>query len=108
MAIYEDNSHNIWIGTTGGLNFFDRINDTLKPIPGKNGFTFEEIRGIQQDNTSNLWLSTDTKIIKFNPQSMEYKSYEYSCQQIKLLHKHVCMAFASPSILCKRNHMSLD
>jgi ligand-binding sensor domain-containing protein/two-component sensor histidine kinase len=67
IVIYEDSKKTMWIGTSGGgLNKFDRKTNKFKHYSQKNGLTSSVVYGILEDNSNNLWLSTDNGLFKFD------------------------------------------
>jgi ligand-binding sensor domain-containing protein/CheY-like chemotaxis protein/AraC-like DNA-binding protein len=69
------NSEGYWFATGEGLA---KIRGTEKIVFNEaNGFLHKTVHGILEDNSGNLWLSTNRGIVKFN---ME-KSTSYLCKQ---------------------------
>jgi two-component system sensor histidine kinase ChiS len=77
-SIYEDRSGILWIGTRGGgLNKFDRVNETFTHYDEKGGLPTEVIYGILEDPNGNLWLSTNKNgLSKFDPHTATYKNFD--------------------------------
>jgi len=75
LSIYEDRTGVLWIGTSGGLNKFDRAQETFIHYNKKNGLPHNAIAGILEDQQGNLWLSTGKGISKFNPRTETFKNY---------------------------------
>lgn len=79
MCIFEDSKQRIWIGTFGGgLNKFLESNSSFEIITHEDGLPNDVIYGILEDESGNLWLSTNRGICCFNPDSMTFKNYDYS------------------------------
>lgn len=77
MSIYEDLNKQIWIGTYGGgLNRFNRETETFTRFTEKDGIPNNVIYGILDDNSGNLWLSTNNGLSKFNPITKSHKNYD--------------------------------
>ena len=75
-TIFEDSSGNLWIGTAaGGLNKMDRDRETFIHFSRDEGFSGDNIFGIQEDGNKNLWVSTDRGLTKFNPGTMEILNF---------------------------------
>jgi signal transduction histidine kinase/ligand-binding sensor domain-containing protein len=76
LCIYEDKEGNIWVGNMGGLDCIKEVNGTFKitrfqelyPIP-------TNIKAILQDDKGELWLSSNSGIIKFNSNTGNIKKY---------------------------------
>ncbi len=67
IVIYEDSKKTMWIGTSGGgLNKFNRKTKKFTRYSQKDGLTSGVVYGILEDNSNNLWLSTDNGIFKFD------------------------------------------
>ena len=76
-SVYEDNKGNIWVGTYGGgINKLDRRTETFTRIGMKNGLTSDIIRGILGDDNSNLWISTNSGISKYNHENNRIRNYD--------------------------------
>ncbi len=66
-ALYKDAAGALWIGTLGGgLDRFDIATETFTHY-GEDYDIPSMVNGILEDDTGNLWLSTDSGIVKFNP-----------------------------------------
>lgn len=63
MALYEDNTGMIWIGTNGGgLNKFNPNKKKFRHIkrtPLKGSLSYNKIRAIYEDRKQNLWIGTE-------------------------------------------------
>jgi ligand-binding sensor domain-containing protein len=78
-SLYEDSKKRLWIGTNGGgLNLYNRENNTFKIYRMSDGLPNDAILGIVEDNEGNLWLSTNEGLCKFNPDSLSFKNYNAS------------------------------
>jgi len=79
LSIYEDQSGGLWIGTiSGGLNRFNREEETFTRFKEENGLPNEVIYGILEDDSGNLWLSTNKGISRFNIKSETFRNYDHS------------------------------
>ncbi len=84
--IYETSNKSgktIWVGTSEGLSYM-QISDTLS-LPGKFDHFFIEdglpgnvIYAILEDNSGNLWLSSNQGLSKLNPRTKTFKNYDRS------------------------------
>jgi ligand-binding sensor domain-containing protein/PAS domain-containing protein len=78
-ALYEDTQKRLWIGTNGGgLDLFNRDNNTFKIFRMRDGLPNDAILGILEDDDGNLWLSTNEGLCKFNPNNITFKNYNAS------------------------------
>ncbi|MCH7964057.1 MAG: hypothetical protein IH852_08975 [Bacteroidetes bacterium] len=67
LVIYEDSKKTMWIGTSGGgLNKFNRETKKFTSYSQKHGLMSSVVYGILEDNSNNLWLSTNNGIFKFD------------------------------------------
>lgn len=75
-AIYEDQSGNLWIGTWGGLNKFDRVQETFMHYHKQDGLPSDKICSILEDSQKNLWISTTLGLSRFDPRTGLFKNYD--------------------------------
>ncbi len=68
-SIYEDDESNLWIGTTNGLQKFDRIKNKFFRYVDKDGLLNIDIMGILEGKNGILWLHTKSGICRFNTQN---------------------------------------
>ena len=64
--INGDSKGNIWIGTSYGLNKFDKKSETFKRYTVKDGIANNTIYGVLVDNNDDIWISTNKGISKIN------------------------------------------
>lgn len=79
-VIYEDKSHNLWIGTeSGGLNRFNREQETFEHILSKDSATGigTSVKAIAEDNQGRLWLGTNIGIKMYDPKSKKVQWYPF-------------------------------
>ncbi|EMY3421757.1 hypothetical protein AAID24_005361, partial [Escherichia coli] len=57
---------NIWVGTSYGLNKFDKKTKKFKRYTTKDGIANNTIYGILVDNKDNIWISTNKGISKID------------------------------------------
>jgi ligand-binding sensor domain-containing protein len=76
LSFMEDDKGNLWIGTYGkGLDKFNIEKNTFTHFKNIRQLSTAVIYGILEDNTRNLWLSTNNGIIKFNPESQQINQF---------------------------------
>jgi signal transduction histidine kinase/ligand-binding sensor domain-containing protein/DNA-binding response OmpR family regulator len=66
----------LWIGTSSGLNLFDKKKQTFTNFTQKDGLPNNVIYGILTDANNNLWLSTNKGISKFNSKEKKFRNYD--------------------------------
>ncbi len=77
MSIYEDGSGYLWIGTYGGgMLRFDKRKEIFKRYSEKDQLTSSVVYGIIEDGKSNLWMSTDNGLFKFNLKTELFTQYD--------------------------------
>jgi signal transduction histidine kinase/ligand-binding sensor domain-containing protein/DNA-binding response OmpR family regulator len=76
-TLFEDKSGQLWVGNSNGLEkiiehddsiYFERMNANY-PLPNN-------IKGILQDDRGNLWLSSNTELTQFHPETKLIKHYK--------------------------------
>ncbi len=67
LSLLEDSDGTIWVGTSGGaLNKFNPVIGKFTRFFTNQGLTSSVVYGILEDNSRNLWLSTDDGIFRFD------------------------------------------
>jgi DNA-binding NtrC family response regulator len=74
-CIYEDHAGILWFATAGGLNKFDRENETFRHYREKDGLVQDWIYGILEARQGYLWLSTARGLSRFDPKTETFKNY---------------------------------
>jgi signal transduction histidine kinase/ligand-binding sensor domain-containing protein/AraC-like DNA-binding protein len=64
IVLFEDSKKHIWIGTGNGLNLFDKKDSSFTHFNTSNGLPNNTIQAIEEDNSGNLWISTNHGISK--------------------------------------------
>ncbi len=78
-SLHEDQAGTLWIGTGGGgLDKFDRKNETFTHYREKDGLPNDVIFGILEDEQGFLWLSTVKGLSRFDPRAATCKNYDVS------------------------------
>lgn len=76
IVIHEDKQGRFWVGTSGGLNLFNRDTETYRAYTVEDGLANNFINGILEDDEGNLWLSTNSGISKFYPDQEIFENYD--------------------------------
>lgn len=74
-CIFEDHQNRIWIGTSSGLNLYDRTNENFTRFYTQDGLPGNVIKDILQDNDHNFWVSTNKGLARMK-ETQEGYSYE--------------------------------
>ena len=79
MSIHQDGKGTLWFGTHGGgLNRYNPATGTFSRFTEDDGLLNNVIYGIVEDNTGNLWLSTNFGLSRFNPISKAFRNFTAS------------------------------
>lgn len=74
--LYEDEAGDLWIGTEGGgLNLFQRDSMSFQKITMEDGLPGNSIYGIVDDLHSNLWISTNNAITRYEKNTGKMHHY---------------------------------
>ncbi len=73
--IFKDSIGNFWVGTSAGLNYFDRATGLFTIYTTADGLPNNMIFGILQDDNKNLWISTNKGLCSFNVKTKKIKKY---------------------------------
>ena len=77
MTILEDSDGLLWLGSYGGsLTSFNRTTEKFKRYSFQEGLTSGVVYGILEDDSKNLWISSDNGIFRMNLDSKEIKRYD--------------------------------
>ncbi|GGH06874.1 hybrid sensor histidine kinase/response regulator [Mucilaginibacter phyllosphaerae] len=76
-AIFTDHNGNLWIGQSG-LYKYDEQRNTFSLFTQQAGLGHEFIKGIEEDDDHNLWISTSNGLIKLNPATRQAHQYNTS------------------------------
>ena len=73
--VFEEDG-NMWIGTKGGgLNFFDRKNNSFLHFSEKDGLCNNSIYSMVKDDNGHLWIGTSFGLSNFDPVTKKFKNY---------------------------------
>ncbi len=79
MCTYTDRSGTLWVGTyEGGLNRLNRDTETFTHYGKKQGLLNQAVYGILEDDGSNLWISTNRGLFRFNIKAETFEEFDES------------------------------
>ncbi len=95
--LFEDADRTLWIGTTEGLNRFDRATGTFSRFQEADGLANNHVTGILQDDAfGHLWISTNAGLSRFDPQTETFLTTYYVQDGIQNNRHYVGSAFKNP------------
>ncbi len=75
VCLYRDAQQRIWLCVPGfGLGLFNPQDDSVTIYP----WTDDVIRSIAQDDLGNLWLSGNSRLLRFSPSQQTFKIFDES------------------------------
>jgi signal transduction histidine kinase/ligand-binding sensor domain-containing protein/DNA-binding response OmpR family regulator len=75
-TLFKDSKGRVWIGTgDAGLFYYDKDRSKIFPFKQNEKLLSHSISRILEDNTGNIWLSTDKGVYSFNQISHELAFY---------------------------------
>ncbi|WP_316823856.1 two-component regulator propeller domain-containing protein [Pedobacter miscanthi] len=77
-CITEDKKHRIWMGTREGMNLYDETQQAFISFKSRKDFIKGTIYGIQPDDDGNLWISTNSGLVKFNVDKHQVQTFDES------------------------------
>lgn len=79
QTVFIDTEDNIWLGTVdNGLNLKEKNSNSFKVFRKKDGLASNVVRGLIEDASGNLWVSSNMGLTKFNPKTKSFKKYTKS------------------------------
>ena len=73
-VIHEDRNNVLWIGTSGGLDQFDRETETIVPL-----LVEHQIESIFEDEDGSLWLGTgNSGLLRYDPETGTHTTFTTS------------------------------
>lgn len=70
ISIFVDSKNRIWFtGESGGISLYNEQTDNFIRYGFKHGFASDVIYKILEDKQGNLWLSSNSGLMKFNPEN---------------------------------------
>lgn len=77
FCLFEDSRGRLWAGTESGL-YHLKDKSTFERFTIDHGLTNHNIKGIQEDEQGNLWISTSNGMSVFSPETKAFKNYDDS------------------------------
>jgi ligand-binding sensor domain-containing protein/signal transduction histidine kinase len=79
LSIHQDQRGTLWVGTHGGgLARYNPQSNNFTHFTEKEGLPNNVIYGILEDDSGNLWLSTNFGLSKFNPRNLTFRNFTAS------------------------------
>lgn len=81
LELFQSSDGTIWVGTFGGgINkYIPSTEDTparFLSYKAADGLPNDVVKGILEDDSNNLWISTNIGLTKFNPENETFKNYD--------------------------------
>jgi signal transduction histidine kinase/ligand-binding sensor domain-containing protein/CheY-like chemotaxis protein len=77
ISLHEDRFGFFWVGTYGGgLNRMDRKAGRFINYSARNGLPDDIVYSILEDKNGDLWMSTNTGLVKFDTKSKTFRNYD--------------------------------
>ncbi|MBL1215587.1 MAG: response regulator [Ignavibacteriae bacterium] len=108
ICLFKDKSNTIWIGTELGLNKLEVIKNKNRNNPEyffrryykKDGLPSGRIFGILEDDSGNLWISTDRGLSKFEVSKNQFTNYDkFDGLQGNEFYKRSCLKTSKGELL---------
>ncbi len=74
-AIFEDSLNNLWVGTAGGLELFEKEKEIFAHYSQKDGLIDNNVTGILEERPGVIWLSTARGISRFDFINKRFQNY---------------------------------
>ncbi len=78
QCIYQASNGTIWIGNADGLIAINRDSTGEHHIRHISKLTAATVRGIEEDSSGQLWVSTDNGLNRYNPYTDDNRLYNYN------------------------------
>jgi len=75
-SVFEDSRKRLWVATEGGgLYQFNRKTEEFTSYNSSNGLPNDVVYQIVEDDNAQLWLSTNSGLVCFNPETAAFRNY---------------------------------
>lgn len=76
ISIFVDSKNRIWFtGESGGISVYNEKTDNFTNYGFEQGFVSDVIYKILEDSQGNLWLSSNSGLMKFNPETKKIRIF---------------------------------
>ena len=75
QCLHESRDSLMWIGTADGLFSYRLSDGYVSYVTGVPGLHQITIKGIEEDQTGNLWISTDSGLTRYDPATGDNRTY---------------------------------
>ncbi|GHT30696.1 hybrid sensor histidine kinase/response regulator [Bacteroidia bacterium] len=75
--IFEDDEHNLWFTSLGGVKKYDRATATFTNYTTANGMPANTTFRILTDETKKMWISTSKGLVCLDPKTGEIRTYTH-------------------------------
>ncbi|HZX73202.1 MAG TPA: two-component regulator propeller domain-containing protein, partial [Cyclobacteriaceae bacterium] len=76
LTIHLDPKKNIWLGSSdNGISILADGSSLFKGIRKQDGMVSNAVKGILTDETGDMWFSSSSGLIKYNPSSGSFRNY---------------------------------
>ncbi len=92
--IFEDNKENLWVGTqTAGFNILSKENQekgnySFSHLNIKDGMNSRAVYGIIQDESDDIWFSSNKGVSRYSPEHNNFKHFDTSHGLVDLEYNH--------------------
>jgi len=73
--IFQDSSTRLWITTENGLNLYNRQLENFTVLKNIDRFSRDELYAIQESSPQELWLTSNSNIIRYDPDKQISRVY---------------------------------
>lgn len=106
IYLYEDNHHDIWIGTYGeGMAKYMAKNDWVEGFSLSEGLPSNDVLSIMEDDAGNMWVSTSFGLTRFEPGTRKFYNYfDYDGIQGNQFHEKCVLKTRDGELFFGGNH----
>lgn len=77
LCLLETSENDLWIGTfDSGFHHFLIKEEQFERYSISEGMPNNQVYGMLEDNKNNIWCSTSDRLVRFNPDSESFRSYD--------------------------------